>query len=93
MIDAVVLRLSCLGQSVGEADTEALEQAVTLAREEILRAVNLDEVPDGMQGVLIERACLHFLRGVGITSVKLGDASFRFADTLPGVARYRRMVW
>lgn len=93
MIDAVVLRLSCLGHSVGATDIEALEQAIDLAREEILRAVNLDEVPSGMQGVLIERACLHFLRGVGLTSVSLGDASFRFANSLPGVARYRRMVW
>lgn len=93
MIEKVLLRLECFGYPVDAEGLEAVEQAIDTAREEICNTCNADEVPKGLQSFWTERACILYLRGLGVTDVKMGDVTLKFDDVFPHVARFRKMVW
>ncbi len=93
MIEQVLLRLECFGYPVGEDEREALEQAMDAAREEICNTCNCEEVPEGLKFYWIERACVKYLRGLGLCDVKMGEVTMKFDDVYPTTARFRKMVW
>ena len=93
MTSEVMLRLEGLGYPVSEADTPAVEQAMELAREELCSICNSEQVPEGLHGLWIERTCVKYLRGLGVTSVKMGDVTLKFRDDLSACAGFRKLVW
>lgn len=87
------MRLRALGYEIGEAEHDGVEQALSLAREELLRHANLDEIPAVLEGILVERAAERYLLLRGVTEVKLGDLTVKLRSAPPDVARYRKVVW
>ena len=84
MREAVITRLSTLGHTVEARELEQVDLAIEQAREEICRATNTPCIPDGMQGVLLDRACRYFLSIPG---------EVKRTETVPGAAKYRKVVW
>lgn len=93
MIEEVILRLECFGYPIGEQEREAVEQAMDFAREEICNTCNREEVPSGLRNFWIERACVNYLRGLGVRGVRMGDVTINFDNVFPHTARFRKMVW
>ncbi len=93
MIGEVILRLEGFGYPISESDTQAVEQAMELAREELCTLCNCSEVPAGLHGLWIERTCVKYLRGLGITSVRMGEVTLKFDDDLSAAVRHRKLVW
>ena len=86
-----MLRLRALGYET--ADAEGVAQALELATEELLRLSNLDEIPNGMRGLLTERAAERYLLLRGVERITMGDATVERTDVAPDVARFRKVVW
>lgn len=106
MLEKVKERLKMLGYEATEEDSVALTFALQKAEQSIKNECNLQEVPEGLKFVLIERACGEFLLVMNQTgklakvfqveqalkSVKLGDADVTFADSVSSEGKLAGLI-
>ena len=80
----IKLRLKSLGYNVTEADDFSLEYNQDEAIEYVKHFCNIDEIPDCLKCVIIDRACGNFLKekqAIGEYSVESTPTKMQIGDT------------
>lgn len=90
-MDAVRKRLVTLGYEIGDED--GIMNAWNDAVSEVKAALGCEELPDGIEGFLVDRAVRNYLVLRGVREVKLGDLALELETDASALARFRKVVW
>lgn len=103
--DEVIKRLASMSYEVKDKDSFILDFIIDKVEQDIKNRTNLDEVPDGLHYVWVERVCGEFLKGLYasnlltdtqiksvVASIKVGDTNTSFDVNSSPQARFSAYI-